>query len=476
MGHEVKQPRRPAAHAEGEHHVAELADGRIGEHPLDVVGHQGDRRRDEQRDRADVGDHEQHVGGEHRIEPPHEIHARRHHRCRVHERRHGRGALHRIGKPHEERKLRALAHAAAEDADPGDEQQPAAEAHASPTVDLVRHLGRGRLRHLGGCGKFHHAVRHTQSMALGGRPDQAEEPGPGRVRSIRRRVGEVQRPERPPQGHEADQHAEVADTIDDERLVGGCRRALPLVVEADQKPGADAHELPEDEHHRQIAGDHDPEHREAEQRQRLKKPWKAARTMQMTTARQMHLMIGDVVEFVVHVARGIDVDAGGDEGHHHEHQHRERVDIPADRELQAAALVKRVPIAGIGHRDLSLAMAGGVAAMAGGLGRMALAVMPIPVMDRLHRMRSEPDAGREQREHKRRHDRRRRHPGGVAAMRPHARPEKQDRHERGQRGEPRQTEEHGKLGGDVHGWRAGPFRAQPLRSSARSTSTVEWLL
>ena len=65
---QVEQAGHPAADAQGQHHVAELADGRIGQHALDVDGRDRDRRRDEQRDAADVRDHQQHFGREHRID------------------------------------------------------------------------------------------------------------------------------------------------------------------------------------------------------------------------------------------------------------------------------------------------------------------------------------------------------------------------------------------------------------------------
>ena len=40
-----KTRRRPRADAEGHHHVAELADGRVGEHLLDVALHEREQRR-----------------------------------------------------------------------------------------------------------------------------------------------------------------------------------------------------------------------------------------------------------------------------------------------------------------------------------------------------------------------------------------------------------------------------------------------
>ena len=80
---QVEQAGHPAADAQGQHHVAQLADRRIGEHPFDVGGRDGDRGRDEQRDAADVGDDQQNFGRENRKETARQVHARGHHRGRV---------------------------------------------------------------------------------------------------------------------------------------------------------------------------------------------------------------------------------------------------------------------------------------------------------------------------------------------------------------------------------------------------------
>ena len=71
----------------------------------------------------------------------------------------------------------------------------------------------------------------------------------------------------------------------------------------------------------------------------------------MSAPRQMHLVIGHVVQFIVHVARSVDVNARRDERHDHEHQHRQSVDVPADRKPERPALVERIPVARIrrGH-------------------------------------------------------------------------------------------------------------------------------
>jgi len=345
-------------------------------------------------------------------------------------------------------------------------------------------VGRDR-RDFGGRSGRDHPIGHLQLVTRLGRPHQAEQARRRHLAAVGAGsigVGEGERAEGAPQGHQADQHPEVADAIDDEGLVGGGRGASSLVVEADQKPGADAHQFPEHEHHRQVPGDHDPEHREAEQRQGLEEPGKPPRPMEMVAVGERDLVVGDLVQFVVHVARGVDVDASGDQGHHHEHQHREGVDVPPDRELEPAPFVERVPVARVGHRLIGGGMAMVIVAVVccGGLSRgvgsplargvfggvetarsrldlgvvvmLAMSVMlAMPtVMHGGHRMGSEPDGERRQRQDQRGDDRGGRNPSGVAAVRPHPRPEKQDQHERRQRREPGQSEQQRKLGGEIH--------------------------
>ena len=135
-------------------------------------------------------------------------------------------------------------------------------------------------------------------------------------------VAEGERAQAAEQGHQADDHAEVADAVDDERLVGRVRGALALDVEADQEIGADAHQFPEHEHHRQVAGDHQPQHAEAEQRQVLEEAVEPAAAVQVMAVGERDLVVDHVVQLVVHVADGVEVDARGDQRDHAEHQRR----------------------------------------------------------------------------------------------------------------------------------------------------------
>ena len=65
----VEDGRHVGARADGEEHVAELADRRVGEHLLDVVLGDGDRRREQRGDHADDGDERRQPVGRRRRAP-----------------------------------------------------------------------------------------------------------------------------------------------------------------------------------------------------------------------------------------------------------------------------------------------------------------------------------------------------------------------------------------------------------------------
>ena len=276
----------------------------------------------------------------------------------MHQSRDGRRALHRIGQPDKKRELRAFSNASAEDSNPRNKQKPAAHPHAPPIVETAGQFAGGVLRassvvdgylgHFSGSRKLHHAVWHPQRMTAFGGPHEAQESLPHGRRTIWGpfgAVGKMERAKRPPQGHQADEHAKVADAIDDEGFVGGVGSAGALVVEADQKPRANADQLPENEDHCQIAGNQYPQHRKTKEGEGLKEPRKPAWAVQVFAAGQMHFMVCDIVQLVVHVACRIDVDTCGDTRHHHKHQHRQGIDVPTDRKLEISTVVERVPIA-----------------------------------------------------------------------------------------------------------------------------------
>ena len=111
MGHEVEHSGRVCGSTNSHEHVPQLADRRVGKHPLDVAlgnrngggeqrggttdnGHGGSRNRGEFEDGAGPGDH---------------VHPRGHHRGGMDQRRDRCRTFHRVRQPHVERKLGRLA-------------------------------------------------------------------------------------------------------------------------------------------------------------------------------------------------------------------------------------------------------------------------------------------------------------------------------------------------------------------------------
>ena len=79
---------------------------------------------------------------------------------------------------------------------------------------------------------------------------------------------------------------------------------------------------------------HDAQHLKREQRQVLEEAVEPAAAVQVLAVGERDFVVGHVVQLVVHVADGVDVDARGDQRHHAEHRDGQRVDVVADRELQ----------------------------------------------------------------------------------------------------------------------------------------------
>ena len=120
MGGEVIHGRCRAGHSHGHDHVTELRQRRAGENAFDVVLLDGHQRGQQRRDAADPGNHLQRRGVENEKDAAQHVNARCHHGRRMNQRADRRGALHRVRQPDVQRKLRRLAHRAAEDKQSGD--------------------------------------------------------------------------------------------------------------------------------------------------------------------------------------------------------------------------------------------------------------------------------------------------------------------------------------------------------------------
>ncbi len=129
VGEQVEHATRPGADAQAHDHVAELGDGRVGQHPLDVGLHEGQRGPEHGGEGADEGHVVQVAGAdvepveEDRVEPGDQVDAGHHHGGGVDEGRHRRGTGHGVGQPGVQRELARLGGHAAEQAQGPDQQQ-----------------------------------------------------------------------------------------------------------------------------------------------------------------------------------------------------------------------------------------------------------------------------------------------------------------------------------------------------------------
>ncbi|MPM58924.1 hypothetical protein SDC9_105759 [bioreactor metagenome] len=202
------------ADARGQHHVADLAHGRTGEHLLDVVLGGPDPGAGQQCDHTDDADRQRGGGGQlvDRVAAHHQVDAGGDHGRGVDERRHRGGALHRVQQP-----------------------------------GLQRHLGR---------------------LATGGQQqEQTQRSQPAGARGAGRLVdlGEIHRAEQRDHGEHREQQPEVTDAVDHEGLLGCQCRGMPLLPETDQQVGRQADTLPADEQQRVVVGQHQRQHRHDEQ-------------------------------------------------------------------------------------------------------------------------------------------------------------------------------------------------------------------
>ena len=212
MGHQVEDGCGVAEGAKGQHHQAQMADGRVSQYSLQVGGHQGYRRGSKRRYQTDDRDHDQRVG----------VVGFKERECSGHQEdagdHHGRGmyqsadrgwAFHGVGQPNVEGHLRGLAHGAQE------QQQGGGRCHS-----LAHGAGADRLE----------GVQHGERAYL------------------------------PPDEQDAYQQANIADPGDDKGLLGCFPGLRPLVPEPDQQVRADPHQLPGDVEQQEVVGQHQGEH------------------------------------------------------------------------------------------------------------------------------------------------------------------------------------------------------------------------
>ena len=174
-----------------------------------------------------------------------------------------------------QRKLRALAHGADEEADADDRQH--RPIHARD--DLGRHADRAR-----------------------------------RVGEDRRVVERAE--DREDRGH-AEEEAEIADAVHEEGLQVRVDRGRPREPEADEEVGNQTHRFPAEEELQEVVRHHQHHHREGEERD----------------VGEESLVAG----VVGHVADGVDVHHERHEGHHRHHGHGEAVDEEAHLQPESLA-------------------------------------------------------------------------------------------------------------------------------------------
>ncbi len=118
-------------------------------------------------------------------------------------------------------------------------------------------------------------------------------------------------PTRGPDGEDGDQHAKVADAVDQKGLLARIRipaiEIVPAVKpEADEQVRGQPHAFPAHEHAQEVVAEHQQEHGEDEEVQEDEEALEAL--------------------VVVHVAHGVDVDQAAHAGHHQGHGDAQGVD------------------------------------------------------------------------------------------------------------------------------------------------------
>ena len=119
-----------------------------------------------------------------------------------------------------------------------------------------------------------------------------------------------------PDQHDPEDESDIADPVDDERLLAGQGRAAAGEPEADQQVAAQPDQLPGHEDDQEVVGQDQQEHREHEQVEVGEEP--------------------PVAAVVAHVADRVDVDEQADRGHHDQQAGGQGVDEEAGRDRELA--------------------------------------------------------------------------------------------------------------------------------------------
>ena len=281
---QVKHAAGDAEHragSEGQEHVAELADRGVGQHALEIELREGDQPGEQRGEPADDGDDELSGGrrGEQRRAAGHHVHAGGDHRGGVNERADGRRAFHRIGQPDVQRELGAFAAGAQEQEQANGSGERACRVVAGENAVLTQDA--------------------TDKPSLGRRVSDLRRDALGVGRAVGQRIVIVERAVSAPDQENRQREGEVADAVDEERLLAGRGRFGLFVPEADEQVAAHADRFPKDEEQQEVAHRDEHRHREDEEADVGEEP--------------------PVAAIPFHVAGGEYGHERGDEGDHAEH-------------------------------------------------------------------------------------------------------------------------------------------------------------
>ena len=191
-----------------------------------------------------------------------------------------------------------------------------AEDRVGPGNEVDAGVDHGRGVDQGGdrSGAFHSVGQPDVEGELGALADGAAQeqrrdgdlPRMGHGAELREDFLHVERADLGPDGHDPEREAHVADSVDQERLLGGDGGAAARIPEADQQVAAQPDQLPAGEHEEEVVRQHQQQHREHEQ-----------------------VQVGEEApapRVVLHVAERVEVDEHPDRGDNQQQARGQRVD------------------------------------------------------------------------------------------------------------------------------------------------------